>query len=538
MIYTLLYIVTLLTIFFASVGANAQVPLLIKEIKPGLGGSQISKLFSSGTKVYFSANDSIHGAEPWVSDGTSIGTLMMRDIAEGTASSNPSDFYYGEDNLHFTAYNSSTGRELYRGLSNTGAMLLKDINLNGNANPKPLLWYNGKLMFTATDGTSGTELWSTNNLASATNMLFDLNPRGDGAFGEAYIYKGKLYYIASDGINSNEIWVSDGTANSPEMLKNIAYVGSSGAKNFHEFNGLLYFSATDGNNGNELWVTDGTSSNTRMVADITAGPASSKINNLTTYKEYLYFEVGEGIQTSIWRTDGTEQGTSRFLANAFSLCLYNNQLIVNRFDYLTEDFSLWITNEDTSLAYEFAILRAYGSNSEPVVQYAQAGGLLYIMSNYNLGTGNIWATNGTASGTILLTPHNTAHLQNSTGPVDIAPGMVIAGNSLFFVGSMDTIGNNELYTIAIPTTINEVVRVPQITVSPNPLSDAAHISFEASLEVEVLRLYDLQGKEIWAQEVAENTTSVIFYTTLLSTGIYVLRAQGKNGSFSATRLVK
>ena len=48
---------------------------------------QGDQLTPAGDTLYFTADDGIHGKEPWCSDGTTEGTFMIRDIATGPANS-------------------------------------------------------------------------------------------------------------------------------------------------------------------------------------------------------------------------------------------------------------------------------------------------------------------------------------------------------------------------------------------------------------------------------------------------------------------
>ena len=45
-----------------------------------------------GNTLFFQANDGTNGAELWKSDGTSSGTVMLKDINSGGGSSSPKDF--------------------------------------------------------------------------------------------------------------------------------------------------------------------------------------------------------------------------------------------------------------------------------------------------------------------------------------------------------------------------------------------------------------------------------------------------------------
>src|SRR5687767_9483847 len=56
---------------------------LLKNINPD--GAALEDLFPinvNGT-IYFEANDGVHGIELWKSDGTSVGTVMVKDINPG-----------------------------------------------------------------------------------------------------------------------------------------------------------------------------------------------------------------------------------------------------------------------------------------------------------------------------------------------------------------------------------------------------------------------------------------------------------------------
>ena len=86
---------------------------LIKDIAPGPFSSNPTSLTPAGGKVFFSARDHAHGYELWESDGTAAGTRLAHDIAPGPASSSPRRLTAAEGRLYFTADDGLTGRELW-----------------------------------------------------------------------------------------------------------------------------------------------------------------------------------------------------------------------------------------------------------------------------------------------------------------------------------------------------------------------------------------------------------------------------------------
>lgn len=68
--------------------------------------------------------------------------------------------------------------------------------------------------------------------------------------------------------------------------------------------------------GSELWVTDGTTEGTQLLVDIITGPNSSNpiISDFYIIDDVLYFR-GANTPHSVWRTDGTPQGTFQLVNN-------------------------------------------------------------------------------------------------------------------------------------------------------------------------------------------------------------------------------
>lgn len=144
----------------------------IKDILPGLKGSFPAGMTAgpsvSGTRVYFAANDGSTGRELWVTDGTSGGTVLVKDIQPGIAGSFPQNFVAMGDRMYFLA----------------------------------------------SDGVHGLEWWVTDGTESGTHLVTDIYP---GAATSAYqltgsgflpkVFAGKLYFAADAPVTGRELWV-------------------------------------------------------------------------------------------------------------------------------------------------------------------------------------------------------------------------------------------------------------------------------------------------------------------------------------------
>ncbi|QRK08832.1 hypothetical protein JQX13_01260 [Archangium violaceum] len=72
-----------------------------------------STLYTLDDRVLFSGSDDANGLEPWVSDGTENGTRRVRDIAPGATSSFPRDFTRVGSKVFFVANDAVHGNELW-----------------------------------------------------------------------------------------------------------------------------------------------------------------------------------------------------------------------------------------------------------------------------------------------------------------------------------------------------------------------------------------------------------------------------------------
>ena len=161
------------------------------------------------------------------------------------------------------------------------AVPVKNINAAGSAHPANLVNVGAKVFFSANDGGSGQELWSSDGTASGTALVRDIATGSSGSSPNNLTeLNGALYFTANDGAHGFELWKSDGTPAGTVLVKDIT-PGTSGSffigvpNGLTNVNGMLFFGAQNSANGRELWMSDGTEDGTLLVMDIAPGLSSS-----------------------------------------------------------------------------------------------------------------------------------------------------------------------------------------------------------------------------------------------------------------------
>lgn len=358
--------------------------------------------------VFFGVNDEIHGWELWKSDGTPAGTQLVKDIKPGEWTSLPQSLANVNGILLFSANGEMGGQELWKSDGTAeGTVLVKDIHKKGDSGPYRITDINGTAFFIATDGIHGWELWKSNGTEAGTVLVKDINPTGQSHLSGLTNVAGTLFFVAADGRHGKELWQSDGTETGTVMVKDINPTGDSNPWYLINREALLFFVANDGVTGTELWKSDGTAMGTVMVKDI--NPAgSSEPYYLTLVNDTLFFSADDGIHgRELWKSDGTTAGT-----------------------VLVTDINT------TSTA---------GRNSYPAY-LTPVNDLLFFRANDGVHGVELWQSDGTAAGTVLVKDINTGtSAMGSSYPEHFA----VVNGSLFF-SAIDDAHGRELWGVRPP----------------------------------------------------------------------------------------
>jgi ELWxxDGT repeat protein len=386
--------------------------------------------------VVFLANTAASGAEPWVTNGTAAGTVLLRDVVPGAASSDPNAFTaLGDGRAVFAAGNRLWITDGTPG----GTSLLKDVQvgLGGpDVSADVVALGEGKALFMGSQpgGATGNELWFTDGTEGGTVLLRDINPGPAGAtasfdFGE--YGDGQALFSANDGSTGLEPWISNGTAAGTLRLGDLnPGAGGSSPEGFLDLdNNRAIFRANGGaGTGVELYVTDGTAGGTALLRDISPGAGSSLTQPLDTAllgPGRAVFAANDGSTgLELWVTDGTAAGTSLVRdinpgaadSQPASFTVLGNGRAVFAANDGSTGLELWITDGTAAGTTRVADLLPGPGGSGPEEFTALEGGrVVFRASNGGANGLELWITDGTAAGTTLLRDINP-------GPADSDPG--------------------------------------------------------------------------------------------------------------------
>ena len=173
-----------------------------------------------------------------------------------------------------------------------------------------------------------------------------------------------------------------------------------------------FFVADNGQDGNELWVTDGTEAGTRQVLDINPGSASSNPGVFKEFKGELYFVANDGTNgEELWKSDGTASGT------------------------------MMLRDIHPGSGYQYP----YGNG--PLQSFPrdliEVNGLLLFSAEDSVNGAELWRTDGTAAGTMMVRDIFQGEFTDSYGtyPNSSNPtGLTLFNGEVYFAADDGTTG--------------------------------------------------------------------------------------------------
>ncbi len=416
------------------IATKAQIPLLVKNINTQDQGTGLSSDNAvMGNNFFFGSVKKL-----WKTDGTSAGTVMVKDFT-GIGAVSIARFIATGNYVYFSV-DLSGGYQMWRSDgTEAGTILLKDFGNNAPLFQRAAI--GNTVFFNATESATGSELWKSDGTVAGTVVLKDINP-GTASSSPANMknINGVLFFCALTSTGTG-LWKSDGTEAGTVLIKDLDPLSNGFALNdlMTAAGSKAFFSFETAATGRELWVSDGTDAGTFMVKEFYPGSTGSFPNNLTALGSKLCFVAQDALNRQVWITDGTEAGTVPLFDalpnsrndsyNYFTNC--NGTLYFSATTGIAFSAEPYVSDGTTTGTRMLKDITP-GSNGCDARGYKYFNGKTYFIANTTATGYELWSSDGTEAGTAML-PEIYAGSNNGIGgsyliEAVLSNGFIFSGN--------------------------------------------------------------------------------------------------------------
>ncbi len=360
-------------------------------------------------RLYFTACTPAQVCELWSSDGSVAGTGPVADLVPGPGGTVVREMVAIGDRAYFLGRGPG-GMGLWEadGLSRR-VRLLRALP-GGAPRPRLLTRYGSRLFFLAP--ADGMELWTSDGTAGGTVPVSGFRPAAP--FTWTRFLKpidGRVYFLADDGVRDVEIWAAEGPAWNPRRVTGFSDPHPFGEQynpflpqRLERAGNRLIFAAFDSFAGFRIWTSGGTPRTTSLLTGCPGGCPSSLF--FTPLGDRVIFSGVAGP----WISDGTGPGTR-----------------------LIRDLSL-VPGSNSGL----------GAYTVRAFTRIPGGRLLFELYFGQEEPTEIWSTDGTTAGTVLLSKGRYGESHYAEHPVWLPLDVGRLGGRVFYLG-MDELGETGLW---------------------------------------------------------------------------------------------
>jgi len=454
---------------------NGQNPKMVKDLRPGIFGSDPYELIVFNGKLFFKAADDVSFHVLWEFDGVND---PVKIISDGFYSFNNAFCIY--KNLLFFQKNEELWS--YDGFNQPA----KAVNIIQGRDPSNFIVYHDTLFFNSTHEYFGCELFIYDGINDA-EIFFDIVPGSTYSSPSNYtIYNDVLYFCPISG--KEDLW----------YYKNNGIDKVNGTENISPYNLFVYnnelFFSGCNEIGNEFWKYN---SEMNKVEYFDLFPGS-----------FLHYDPIDDVYYSIPNS-----------SYPLDFCTYNDTLFFTAIDSLTNQRKLWFyTGQGTPQISQHISKDKFDFGNLIVL-----ANCLYFTCNDGIYGEELWCYNGKNIKLVGDIMHGSGGSQPRN--------LIVYNNKLYFSATTQEYGcelwvYDPNYGVSIPE--NKIDS--NISIYPNPTK--GKVTIELASAIEEVCIANMSGK------IVLKTKGNNIDLSNLSSGVYIIKVVNKFGEIFERKIVK